>query len=91
MERKLLFLALICSLVLSIGIKKTSAMSDQELRIRALEEKIDFLQPKSVNGKSYDAHGKKNRVLKTLIIIKKVSILSPRMEISQPTCNGELK
>ena len=43
MERKLLFLALICSLVLSIGIKKTSAMSDQELRIRGLEEKIEFL------------------------------------------------
>ena len=64
MERKLLFLALICSLVLSIGIKKTSAMSDQELRIRALEEKIELLQPKSVNGKSYDAHGVKKQGIK---------------------------
>ena len=64
MERKLLFLVLICCLVLSIGIKKTAAMSDQELRIRALEEKIDFLQPKSVNGKSYDAHGVKKQGIK---------------------------
>ena len=43
MERNFLFVALIFSLVFSIGIKKTSAMSDQELRIRALEEKIEAL------------------------------------------------
>ena len=46
MKRNFLFVGLICSLVLSIGIKKAFAMSDQELRIRALEEKIEALQPK---------------------------------------------
>ena len=61
MKRNFLFLALIFSLVLSIGIKKTSAMSDQELRIRALEEKIEALTPELLNGKSFNANGVKKQ------------------------------
>ena len=71
MERKFLFLVLICSLVLSIGIKKTSAMSDQELRIRALEEKIEALQPKLTNGKSFNVHGVKKQGTKKPYYYKK--------------------
>ena len=61
MKRKLLLVGLLCSLMLFTGIIKASAMSEQELRIRALEEKIEALQPKSAGGKSYNAHGVKKQ------------------------------
>ena len=65
MKRKLLSVGLICSLVLFTGIIKASAMSEQELRIRALEEKIEALQPpKSAGGKYFNAHGVKEQGLK---------------------------
>ena len=61
MKRKLLLVGLIFSLVLFTGVIKASAISEQELRIRALEEKIEALQPKSANGNPYDAHGVKKQ------------------------------
>ena len=71
MKRNFLFVALIFSLVLSIGIKKTSAMSDQELRIRALEEKIEALTPELLNGKSFNANGVKKQGIKNPYYHKK--------------------
>ena len=66
MKRKLLLVGLIFSLVLFTGIIKAYAMSEQELRIRALEEKIEALEPKSANGKPYDAHGVKKQGTKKI-------------------------
>ena len=46
-------------------------MSDQELRIRALEEKIEALQPKLANGKSFNVHGVKKQGTKKPYYYKK--------------------
>ena len=71
MKWSFLFVGLICSLMLSIGIKKASAMSDQELRIRALEEKIEALQPKLSDAAAYNAHGVKKQSTKKPYFYKK--------------------
>jgi phosphate-selective porin OprO/OprP len=71
MKRKLLLVGLIFFLVLFTGILKASAMSEQELRIRALEEKIEALQPKSANGNPYNAHGVKKQGTKKPFFGKK--------------------
>ena len=61
MKRKLLLVGVVFSMMFFTGIIKASAMSEQELRIRALEEKIEALQPKSAGGKPYSAHGVKKQ------------------------------
>lgn len=59
--KKLLLVGVVFSMVLITGIIKASAMSEQELRIRALEEKVEAMQPKSLDGKPYSAHGVKEQ------------------------------
>ncbi len=64
MQRKLFLVGLIFSLMLFGGVLEAFAMSEQELRIRALEEKIEALLPKTSTGKTFDAHGVKKQGIK---------------------------
>ncbi len=71
MKRKLFLVGLLCSLMLFVGIFEASAMSEQELRIRALEEKLEALQPKSAGGEAFNAHGVKKQGTKKPFYYKK--------------------
>jgi len=64
MKRKLFLVGVLFSLMLFAGSLEVFAMSAQELRFRALEEKIEALQPGVSKGIPYDAHGVKKQGIK---------------------------
>ncbi len=64
MGKKAYSIGLIFLLMLFSGSLDAFAMSEQELRIRALEEKIEALQPSVSKGLSFDAHGVKEQGIK---------------------------
>lgn len=71
MKKKLFLVGLIFSLMLFGGVFEAFAMSEQELRIRALEEKLEALQPESANGNPFNAHGVKKQGTKKPYYYKK--------------------
>jgi phosphate-selective porin OprO and OprP len=50
--------------IILLSFVDVSAMSDQESRIRALEDKIEALEPKSASGRHFNAHGVKKQGVK---------------------------
>jgi phosphate-selective porin OprO and OprP len=64
MKKKVFLVGLMFTLMLLAGSFEAFAMSEQELRIRALEEKIEALQPQISKGATYDTHGVKKQGIK---------------------------
>jgi phosphate-selective porin OprO and OprP len=64
MKKKVFLVGLMFTLMLLATSFEAFAMSEQELRMRALEEKIEALQPKVSKGVTYDTHGVKEQGIK---------------------------